>query len=113
MFSKSQKVICPLLKKPCIENECAWYCTIKGYDVNTGKEVDQNQCIALSIPILLIENSSRQRSTGSAVESMRNEMVTRANTTNAILGNIVVKANVQTLPQASTFLELTESPLEN
>jgi len=109
MFSKSQKVICPLLKKPCIENECAWWCTIKGYDVNTGKEIDQNQCIALSIPILLIENSSRQRSTGSAVESLRNEMVTKANTTNAILGNMVVKANVQTLPQNQNFLELPES----
>jgi hypothetical protein len=92
------KEICPLLRKPCIENKCAWWCSVRGYDVNTGKEIDQNQCIVGAIPFLLIENSSRQRGTQAAVESMRNEVVVKADTTNRILSNILIAPSVQELP---------------
>jgi len=37
------------------------------------------------MPILMIENSQQQRSTGSAVESFRNEMVRANETNNAVL----------------------------
>lgn len=103
MFKSTEGAICPLLRKPCIKEKCAWWCGIQGYDTNTGKQIDSHECVALTLPFLLIENSAQQRSTGAAVESMRNEMVTRANTTNAILGNFVFPAQVQSLPQTETY----------
>lgn len=105
-----KRIICPLLRKPCIEEQCAWYVTVRGYDTNTGKEVDHKECVVSTIPLLLIENSAQQRSTGSAVESMRNEMVKKSEVTNAILSNIVVGAQVSQLPAApASFIELPPS----
>ena len=66
---------CPLIKKDCIGLQCAWFTQVRGRDPNTGKEVDEWACAIAWLPILLIENSQQQRSTGAAVESFRNEMV--------------------------------------
>jgi hypothetical protein len=102
----ARKPICPLLRKPCIEHDCAWWTTIRGYDTNTGKELDQQLCIVSSMPFLLIENSAQQRSTGAAVESMRNEMANRTDVTNTLLANVVVGARVSQLPEQP--IEITE-----
>lgn len=72
---------CPLIKKECIQNKCAWYTHIRGINPNTGQEVDEWNCTISWLPMLLIENSQQQRSTGAAVESFRNEMV-KANESN-------------------------------
>ena len=48
---------------------------VRGHNPNTGKEVDEWSCAVVWLPVLLIENSQQQRSTGAAVESFRNEMV--------------------------------------
>jgi hypothetical protein len=102
-----KKTICPLLKKPCIEHQCAWYVTVRGYDINTGKDVDQQQCVVATMPLLLIENSAQQRSTASAVESMRNEMIDKASITNSLLANVIVSASVSALPSTdAVFAEL-------
>lgn len=37
--------------------------------------MDTEDCAIAWLPVLLIENSQQQRSTGAAVESFRNEMV--------------------------------------
>jgi hypothetical protein len=66
---------CPLIKKDCIGLQCAWFTLVRGTNPNTGKEVDEWACAIAWLPILLIENSQQQRSTGAAVESFRNEMV--------------------------------------
>jgi hypothetical protein len=66
---------CPLIKKDCIGLTCAWYTRVQGYDVNSGNQVDSYECAITWLPMLLIENSGQQRSTGAAVESFRNEMV--------------------------------------
>jgi hypothetical protein len=66
---------CPLIKKDCVKLQCAWFTKVVGYDMNTGKEVDEYQCAIAWMPMLLIENSGQQRQTGAAVESFRNEMV--------------------------------------
>lgn len=72
---------CPLLKKDCVGHKCAWYTYIRGFNPNTGQEVDEWACTITWLPMLMIENSQQQRSTSSAVESFRNEMV-KANETN-------------------------------
>ena len=66
---------CPLLKKDCIGLQCAWFTQVRGHNPNTGKEVDEWSCAIAWLPILLIENSQQQRSTGADVESFRNAMV--------------------------------------
>jgi hypothetical protein len=66
---------CPLVKKDCIGLQCAWFTQVRGHNPNTGKEVDEWACAITWLPVLIIENSQQQRSTGAAVESFRNEMV--------------------------------------
>ena len=73
---------CPLDNfNPCRQLDCAWFMQMRGTNPNTGKEVDEWACSMAWLPILMIENSQQQRSTGAAVESFRNEMV-KANESN-------------------------------
>jgi hypothetical protein len=67
---------CPLDGfKPCRQLECAWFLKIAGKNPNTGEDIEDWGCSVAWLPILMIENSQQQRSTGAAVESFRNEMV--------------------------------------
>lgn len=66
---------CPLIKKDCIGLQCSWFTQIRGTNPNTGEPVDEWGCAITWMPILMIENSQQQRSTGAAVESFRNEVV--------------------------------------
>lgn len=66
---------CPLIKDECVGLKCVWFTQVRGMNPNTGKEVDEWSCAVAWLPVLLIENSQQQRSTGAAVESFRNEMV--------------------------------------
>ena len=75
---------CPLVKEDCLQLKCAWFTQLRGTNPNTGKDVDEWGCAVTWLPILLVENSQQQRSTGAAVESFRNEMV-KANDTTQLL----------------------------
>lgn len=66
---------CPLIKKDCVGIKCSWFTQLRGTNPNTGSEVDEWGCAVTWLPMLLIENSQQQRSTGAAVESFRNEML--------------------------------------
>lgn len=67
---------CPLDGfNPCRQLECSWFLKITGKNPNTGADIDDWGCAMAWLPILMIENSQQQRSTGAAVESFRNEMV--------------------------------------
>lgn len=66
---------CPLVKDECLGLKCAWFTQVRGTNPNSGQEVDEWSCAVAWLPVLLIENSQQQRSTGAAVESFRNEMV--------------------------------------
>ena len=66
---------CPLIKKDCIENKCAWYTQIRGVNPNTGQEVDDWECAVKWMPMLIIEVAQKSNQTGAAVESFRNEVV--------------------------------------
>ena len=66
---------CPLVKKECLGLQCSWFTQVRGTNPNTGAEVDEWACAMAWLPVLLIENSQQQRSTGAAVESFRNEVV--------------------------------------
>ena len=67
---------CPLDGfNPCRQLDCAWFLKINGKNPNTGADVEEWGCSMAWLPIMMIENSQQQRSTGAAVESFRNEMV--------------------------------------
>ena len=89
-MSLEVKTFCPLGAK-CEEardgaiHRCAWYACVRGTNINTGEEVDEWRCSMNWLPMLLIENSAMQRSTGAAVESFRNEMVKANETTHQAL----------------------------
>lgn len=81
---------CPLGKK-CQEikdnkiHQCVWFVKLAGTNPNTGETIDEHGCSIAWMPILMIENSQQQRSTGAAVESFRNEMVRTAETNQQLL----------------------------
>jgi hypothetical protein len=81
---------CPLNGfSPCKQLECAWFIQIRGKNPNTGEDVDEWGCAQAWLPILMIENSQQQRSTGAAVESFRNEMAkANENSQNVLLATM-------------------------
>lgn len=83
-MAKIDKIICPLMKGQCIEDgaivdgemhACRFWVYVHGKNPQDGSETKTGDCAFAWTPVLLIENSKEQRSTGAAVESFRNEMV--------------------------------------
>ena len=74
---------------------------IRGNNPNTGEEVDEYGCSMAWMPMLMIENSQQQRSTGAAVESFRNEMVKSNETSQHVL-----MATLQHANPATKFIEV-------
>jgi hypothetical protein len=96
------KANCPLDGfKPCRQLECAWFMKIRGSNPNTGEEIDDYGCSMAWLPVLMIENSQQQRSTGAAVESFRNEMVKSNETSQHVL-----MATLQHANPATNFIEV-------
>jgi len=96
------KANCPLDGfNPCRQLECAWFMKIRGNNPNTGEEVDEYGCSIAWLPMLMIENSQQQRSTGAAVESFRNEMVKSNETSQHVL-----MATLQHANPATKFIEV-------
>ena len=76
-----QGKFCPLIGKDCIGLQCSWFTQIRGANPQTGESVDEWGCAVTWLPILLIENSQKQRETGAAVETFRNETLNRLSQT--------------------------------
>ena len=66
---------CPLLKKPCIEHACAWYCRVQGKNPQTGADMDTWGCAITFIPMLQIETSNQVRGVQAATETFRNGLL--------------------------------------
>jgi len=95
---------CPLIKKKCIENKCAWFTQVRGLNPNTGQEIDEWGCAVAWMPIMAIEISQKENQTGAAVESFRNEVV-RANYENRQLySDAVEKIKEEIIPASVTPL---------
>lgn len=72
------KKFCPLINGECREHQCEWYVQIQGTDPQTGVPVSQFDCTMKWLPLLIIEAAQQARQAGAATESMRNELVQRA-----------------------------------
>ena len=76
-----QGKFCPLIGEDCLGLKCSWFTQIRGTHPQTGQEIDEGGCAVTWIPTLLIENSQQQRQSGAAVESFRNETLSRISQT--------------------------------
>jgi len=76
-----QGKFCPLIGEDCLGLKCSWFTQIRGTHPQSGQEIDEWGCAVTWIPTLLIENSQQQRQTGAAVESFRNETLSRISQT--------------------------------
>lgn len=85
---------CPLIKKDCIKNKCAWFTQIRGYNPNTGKEVDEWGCAITWMPYLMIENSQQQRHTCASIDSLRNDTLSVfKNENQKLIGETAIEIN--------------------
>ena len=88
---------CPLINADCKGLGCSWFTQVRGTNPNTGEPVDEWGCAITWLPILLIENSQQQRSTSSAVESMRNELVSTTESQAHVQAHLQAQLLAQTL----------------
>jgi len=69
--------VCPLHKVDCstVCHKCPWWSRIVGKNPQSEELIDDWRCAIALLPMLLVENSQQSRSTGAAVETLRNELV--------------------------------------
>lgn len=104
-MTKAKKVLCPLLKKPCLEHECAWFAHFVGRDPQSGRDMDHFDCSIRWIPMMITENARQTRGVQAAVESMRNETVKGQDT----LATVLLTRSFG-LPGAQPERDVTERP---
>ncbi len=64
---------CPLLKKPCITHECAWWVKLRGKDPQSQQEIDQYDCAIAWNVILNIENTQSVQAVTTTLDLFRKE----------------------------------------
>lgn len=86
-MATEKKILCPLMQRPCIEDgeiingelcACKFWIKISGMHPQTGAVLDHFDCAHAWMPVLLIDNTQRQRETAGVMESFRNEVVRSA-----------------------------------
>jgi len=85
---------CPLIKKDCVQLQCAWFTCLRGTNPNTGAEIDEWMCAITATPLLHIQVAKETRQGAAATESFRNEMV-KANSTVAPMLHALAVAGSQ------------------
>lgn len=64
---------------------CPWYVQVRGFDVNTGQEIDNWGCAIAWMPALMINAANESRKGVAATESFRNEMVRQGEQTQQVM----------------------------
>lgn len=59
------------------EHTCSKWASLRGLDPSTGKEVEMNACVDAMMPKLMLEQAAKIQAMSAAMESMRNEIVSR------------------------------------
>lgn len=68
------KKLCPLLRKPCIQDRCEFWVHLMGMNPQTGQPMDEWSCTFRWLPVLLVENSNQQRQTAASVDKTANQI---------------------------------------
>jgi hypothetical protein len=69
------KILCPLIKKPCLEHGCQWYAHLEGINPQTGKPMDHWDCAIKWIPVMITEQARQTRGVQASVEDFRNKSI--------------------------------------
>ena len=93
--AKEGERLCGFDKRPCVKERCMQWVYVRGEDKNTGKEIDFYDCAVRWLPTLLIENAKIGRDVAASAQSLRNEVVKRADCTNHLLGSLLLAANAR------------------
>ena len=83
---------CPLIKKECVQLQCAWFTQLRGTHPQTGAEIDEWMCAISAMPMLQIEVAKEARQGAAATESFRNEVV-KMNPINPLMSALVSISN--------------------
>jgi hypothetical protein len=84
------KANCPLDNfNPCRQLDCAWFMEVNGAHPQSGEMIKEWGCSMVWLPMLMINSAKEQRSTSSAIESFRNEMVKNNEVGQQVLLNMV------------------------
>ncbi|MCW3539345.1 hypothetical protein [Burkholderia cenocepacia] len=105
-MTKPKKAVCPLLKKPCIEHDCAWFAHVVGRDPQSGRDVDHFDCSIRWLPMMMTEGARQTRGVQAAVETMRNDLVERQDRLGASLATFVGGVAL-----TRRMVDVTEQPL--
>lgn len=72
---------CPLLgldaegkMRPCQKFECKLYIQVRGFEHNSGREVDHWGCSWAWLPHLIIDSANQTREVSAGVQSLRNRV---------------------------------------
>jgi len=71
---------------------CRFWVHLYGQDPQTGDKRDVWDCAFAWTPVLLTENSARQRETAGELEKLRNEIVPQTQTMNGIVAQMLTPA---------------------
>lgn len=71
--------LCPLLNKPCIQEDCLWWIKLRGKDPQTDADVDHYDCTVRWLPILTIENSGEARKVQAQIQELRSDTAVQSN----------------------------------
>lgn len=70
------KNTCPLHNfEPCKQLDCGWFIKLYGENPQNGEQVEEWGCAITMLPLLMVDNTKNAYAVGSAIESLRNEMV--------------------------------------
>jgi hypothetical protein len=93
---------CPLMKGPCIENQCEfWHTIVMNKFSPDGSSVPESvsKCVFTWIPILLIENAKETRQAAASTDKVANEM--NASASQVLLGMVGKRLGMLEAPHES------------
>ncbi len=86
---------CPWWKKTMDQvcHLCPMWVKIEGAHPQTGERVDEWNCSFAFAPMLLVENSLRQRQTAASVDKVANEMKQTDQQSSAVIATLITQLN--------------------
>ena len=90
-MKKPKKVepICPLIKEPCIEDNCCWWAKMERRNVATGVIEPYGVCAQVAQIGVLCENSMAMNRMSTVMTEMRNEHSNVAKCVTAVVAGVI------------------------
>ncbi len=113
-MKKPKKVepICPLLKEPCIEDNCCWWAKMERINTTTGVREQYGVCAQVAQIGVLCENSMAMNRVSAVMTEMRNEHANVAKCVTSVVAGAInesQKAIIRRIDSEMGPLQLGES----